>query len=331
MLRCYLLIFLVASSLLPLRAQEPEAKAPAPPKPLLSTATLPAGYPVITLPGFCPGKTRTAARSECKTVVTRAEFERLVNAIDPRMPKYERKELAQNYGRTIILAHRAEERGMDKEPRIQELLRYSRLRILATELSQEVYRDSTRITPDELTKYYEGHKPLFERFTVQRIVVPREKQGVEESEDEAAPAGEAEMKALAESAHGRALAGEDFDKLQQEVFTASGMTGKANTTITDLNRESLPPPHNQIFDLPAGAISPVLSDSNSYFVYKIVSREVPPLEKVKEQADLRLQRQKGFDALKQIQNSAQPEVNQTYFDKYDPPAPNPHEPEAEND
>jgi hypothetical protein len=324
-----------------LLAQEPAAQqarsaAENQPKRLPSTATLPADYPVITLPGLCPAAssgTKTApSQRDCKTVVTRAAFEKLVNAIDPAMSKFERQELAQAYGQNIILAQRAVERGLEKEPRVQELLRYSRLRILASELSQEVFRESTRVSPEEVARFYAENKPVFEKFTLQRIFIPREKQGgPEESDGQPASSPEAAMKALAETIHTRAVAGEDFEKLQQEVFDAAGMTGKADTKMADVTRESLPDLHKPVLDLATGAVSPLFSDSNGYYVYKVLAREVPPLEGVKQQAELRLERKKSFDTLDQIRKSAKAEINDAYFDKYDPPAPNPGEREVEND
>src|SRR4051812_24718835 len=63
-----------------------------------ATATKPASgevaptAPVITIAGFCPGK--QAAGAECKTEVSRAEFEKLAHALNPNMPEQTKAQLA---------------------------------------------------------------------------------------------------------------------------------------------------------------------------------------------------------------------------------------------
>src|SRR5581483_4552551 len=47
--------------------------------------------PVITIQGFCD---KSKAAADCKTVITRAEFEKIVNALQPNMPKQQQKALA---------------------------------------------------------------------------------------------------------------------------------------------------------------------------------------------------------------------------------------------
>lgn len=327
----FLMISFMMMSLTTPHAQESKPAAQAEGKALPLTSKLPDDYPVITIPGLCPAasaKNTSTARHNCKTVITRAAFEKMVNAIDPAMPKYERHELARNYGRNIILAQRAREIGLDKEPQIRELLRYSEIRILSTELQQKMFKDYSHFSPADVAKFYDENQKAFEQFTLARIVIPLEKQG--ETGDNPAPSTAAAMKALAQNIHTRAVVGEDFDKLQQEVFEASGIQGKANTKMTDVNREMLPEAHRPALDATPGTVAPLLSDPGGHYVYKVVAVQVPPLDSVKQQVELRLQRKKAFEALERVQNSGKPEVNDTYFDKYDAPTPKDAD-EVEND
>src|SRR5690348_3445548 len=72
--------------------------------------------PVITIQGFCENK----AAADCKTVITRAEFEKVVNAIQPNMPKQQQKAMATQYVAALLLAQRAHDAGLDQGPNFDE-------------------------------------------------------------------------------------------------------------------------------------------------------------------------------------------------------------------
>jgi PPIC-type PPIASE domain len=292
--------------------QDQPSPADVPPTPTLpSTATLPATYTVLTIDGLCRAKTQAA--KDCKTVVTRHEFEKLVNALNPAMSKFERRQLADNYAQALTLAHEAEMRGLDKRPEVQERLRYARLRTLASETASEIYKESTRISEKQVATYYNENKLSFEKFSLQRIFVPREKQG------ETTSPQEAEMKALADTMHARAVAGEDFAVLQKEANAASGIKGDVEVKMTDVSRRVLPDNHQDVFKLSAGQISSVIADDSGYYVYKIVAREVPSLSAARRQVELELQSHNQSSALAKIRDVAKTKINESYFEKYDPP------------
>ncbi|PYT55588.1 MAG: hypothetical protein DMG46_19570, partial [Acidobacteria bacterium] len=69
----------------------PAAKAP-------EAVQVPPDAPVITIKNVCDNATAEAAKSaDCKTVVTRAEFERLLNAVAPQIPANARRQVATKY------------------------------------------------------------------------------------------------------------------------------------------------------------------------------------------------------------------------------------------
>ncbi len=66
---------------------EKAAKSPATPAPA------DASEPVITIENLCPNPKPGA---ECKTVITRGEFERILGAVRPNLPPGARMQIAQN-------------------------------------------------------------------------------------------------------------------------------------------------------------------------------------------------------------------------------------------
>lgn len=300
---------------------------------LPSTKTLPASYPVITVKQECP---KASAKKNCDLIVTREEFEELIGAINPRMPKYERRDLAKNYGQMLALSQEALKRGLDKDAGVQALMRYVRTTALGGAAFKQVQRASMEGNEEDVDRYYAANKAKFERFNFERIFIPVEKQGQQATsledvaKNEAASAStEGEMKQLAEKMQARAAAGEDFAALQKEAAAQSGIQHEVSTKLTDMLRGTLPAGQEEAFNLKEGAVSGLISDGSGYYVYKLVSKSTPPLESMRSQVELTMQNEKMGKVLNKIKDRAS--VNATYFDKYDPPAPNPNEPEVDDD
>ncbi len=272
--------------------------------------------PVITLPKLCdPG-----APPRCKKVITKAEFETIVDAINPEMPPAGRRSLATQYARVLATDIEAAKLGLEQDPKVQEMLRLARMQVLAQELTKALQKKFKELSPQELQSYYNDNKPKFEEVTLRRVMVPKP------APTEAKPAEEAAVKATAEKVRARAAAGEDLDKLQKEVSesasnktaTAPGSQPAANIAIPATNlgprrRGSLPLAHEQVFDLQPGEVSQPLDDMSGYYIYKVESKRQLPLDDVKAEIERTLQGQKMQDAMQAIAATATPELNETYF------------------
>src|SRR5207244_12606974 len=95
----------------------PKAETTRPAPKAAEAAQVPPDAPVITSKNVCDNATAEAAKSaDCKTVVTRAEFERLLNAVAPQIPANARRQVATKYANLIVMAHEARKMGLDKVP-----------------------------------------------------------------------------------------------------------------------------------------------------------------------------------------------------------------------
>ena len=302
------------------RPAPPKAASTAAPAAKTTTgATIAPGTPVITIAGLCD-KPSASKEADCKTVVTRAEFEQLVNAVAPTIAPPARKQLATQYGMALVMVHKAHQMGLDQGPKFQELMRVARIGVLTKELSQSLQDEASNVSEQEIEAYYHSNGAAFEEVELQRIFIPRSKQVVEGKEkpaDDAAKKQQQEseeaMKKLAEALRTRAAAGEDFDKLQDEAIAASEMKGKPPTQLGKVRRTSLPPDQAAIFNLKPGETSQLISTPNGYLVYKVGEKDTLPLDKVQAEISSTLRSQRMQDALQKIQQSATPELNEKYF------------------
>jgi len=326
----------------------PQAQAPQAPAGDTSAA-VPADAAVITVNGVCPEKPKEAAAgtaakpatpaktpaADCKTVITKAEFEKLANAVAPNVTPQLKKQLAGILPRFIAMSDAAKKQGLDKTPEFAETLKFAKMQILTNELQRKIQDDAAKVPATEIETYYKKNPEAFEEFNLDRLFVPRTKQvEVDAKEDEdkdeklteeqqkakeaaekaKAEEGEQAMSKLAESLRERAAAGEDFVKLQKEAFEAGGMKIESPTvTLPKVRRTGLPPAHAAVFELKAGEVSQVINDSGGHYIYKVTGKDQVTLDQAKDEIQKNLQNQRSRDMMDKINNSFKVETNEAYF------------------
>jgi hypothetical protein len=288
---------------------------------LIPGSNLPPDAPVITVQGLCerpPNSNATPA--DCSTVITRADFEKLVNAVQPNMPAANRKPFATRYVTILLLAEKAHELGLDKTPEFDEQMYIARLQLLARQAGEKMQRDAANIPESEISDYYQQHASDYKTISFDRIYLPKQKQietpGQANDPDaqKKRDASEAEMKDEADKLRARAAAGEDPTKLQQEANDFAGNKAKAaNVKVENMRKTSIPPTDVGIFDLKAGEVSQVFSDATGYRIYKVEEIKDQPLASVHDEIVRALEGQKMKNAYDSLQNSAKTTFDDSYF------------------
>jgi hypothetical protein len=283
--------------------------------------------PVITLDGVCDKGT---AAADCKTVVTRAEFEKIVNALMPNMPKQQQKAFASRYATALLLSQKAHDLGLDKTPEFEVQLKLQRLQTLAQLGQQSLEKEATQVSDTDIAAYYKQHTSDFQLLSYDRLYVPKQKQmdaaSLKPNDPEAQKqreASEAAMKEEADKMRARAAAGEDFTKLQQEVYDFAGQKLKATSTrVPNVAKTRFPASDASVFDLKVGEVSPVLNDPQAYMIYKVEAKQDQPLEEVKAEITRLLQQQKVQQARQDLQKTAseKTKLDEAYFGVPAPPS-----------
>jgi parvulin-like peptidyl-prolyl cis-trans isomerase-like protein len=285
--------------------QNPEApKAAAAPAPANKVAEdaqfaaerVPQDAPIITIPGLCekPPASKTSA-ADCKTVFTRAQFEKLVDLVQPHSSQAARRMLAYTYIQTLIKAQKAQEMGLDKLPDFDSRVEVLRLFVTAKALEDSQRKQEwDKISDKEIEDYYRNNPAEFVQVDLDRIFVPY----FEPDDDPKQKLSEAEkqkrnqdwrqtLKNEAEKLRTRAMAGEDFFKLQEE---ANRFTDLANGPVTtwDINlrgfrRSMFTGELLKVMDVEPGQFTPVLTVDNGYYVFKMIRKTTLPFEKVRGQ------------------------------------------------
>jgi hypothetical protein len=333
------------------QAAPPTAPA-TPPAPVDTSASVPANAPVLTIEGVCapqpkpaaakgaaakPASAKTSASTssaECKTVITKAQFEQIANNLAPNITPQMRKQLASVLPRLMAMADDAKKQGLDKTPQYQERVKFRTMQVLAEALQQKIQEEAAQVPDADIEKYYKDHPENFEQYNLDRIFVPRTKQETElktepgknekltedeQKANEAAEKGKEEegqqaMTKLADDLRTRAAAGEDFIKLQKEAFEAAGMKIESPTVnLPSIRRTGLSPAHAAALDLKPGEVTQVISDAGGHYIYKLNSKTEVPLEQAKGEIRSRLQSERTRESMDKLNSSFKVETNEAYF------------------
>jgi PPIC-type PPIASE domain len=282
--------------------------------------------PVITINGLCENSLLdNTAASNCKTVITRAQFARLIEAVQPNMPARARRDFALRYVNALAMAKRAEEMGLDKEASYEEQMKLARIQILSSELKKAFQTKASEISYKDIEGYYNSHIARFEKAKMDRIYVPKRHQPPATSDRKLGDTDAQErfweleqMKTEADIIRARAVAGEEFSKLQAEVYQAAGIKSTAPETGITIRRTSLPSNQASVVDLKPGEVSPVFADSNGYVIYKVKSKDTLHLDRARVEIAELLRSQRMQAEIRDIEDSATPTLDNNYFPLAEP-------------
>lgn len=263
--------------------------------------------PVITIKGYCEATViGTTDKPDCRTVVTRSEFEELAEASNSDSDAGKSR-IATFYAKFTLLAQEAQKEGIDKNPRVQRKLELARLQTLGQAMIQDLQAKSMKYTPQELEKFVHDNPAIFQVATLQRVFIPATKfMDVSASVQRPVADSEPEMKLVAQAIYARAKGGADFVALQKEALETSNL--KDENVVADqgkVARRQLRQAHQMVFDLKQGEISNLFEEKGEgYYVYKMGTREMPSFESAETAARPLFERQRLDKWMNDITNGA---------------------------
>ncbi len=272
---------------------------------------------VITIAGLCNGKVPATPSPDCKTVITRAEFEKLAEALNPKMPGPRKRQLAQVYSELLVMSDLAEQRGLQNDPAAKQMLHFAQMQALAQTLIRSIQEEAAKVPESEAKAYYDQHPERFEQGTLLRIFLPKMPPGGEKAPDEKALKAEAsKIQALAKAP------GADFEKLQKQAYDDLGLkTPPPPVSTGTMRRENLPPEQAKVFELAPGQVSEPLDQPGGLYIYKVESKSKLTLTEAQPEINRILESERMQKAMEQITKSVKPELNEEYFGAEGPPRP----------
>jgi hypothetical protein len=291
---------------------EPAARQPE--LPLQDSADLLSNTPVVTLDGVCDRPRKGGTGASCKTVMTRAQMDSMINTLEPNAPPMSRRQLAINYARLLAASGVAERRHLDKDPAVAKELQIQqkivRMQVLANRLYQQIKAQAANVSTSEIEQYYADHQASFEQGDVRRLSIPRPAPTTNvQTQDDSA------WKAKADELRKRAAAGEDFDHLQRDGYKDLGIEATAPPTkLNMVRRSNLRPVEGIVFDLKPGEVSPVLDSQGTLVILKLESKQSISMEAARQEIQSVLRLERMQQELRNATQSAKAQFNLRYLD-----------------
>jgi hypothetical protein len=306
----------------PLQAKPESNATPTQPQRSATPANVPPDSPVITIEGLCPEKPAAAVPNspDCKTVITRAEFEHLTSTLSPNMPPTAKQSFANDYVRLLVVADEGRRQGLENSSHYKEMVKFAKLQLLAQEMFRDMQEKAKPSTAD-VEKYYQDNRIRFQEISLKRLFIPRNRPATPTTPAKAGAAAtppkeptDAELQAQGEKMRARLIAGEDFDKLEKEVYEAAGYkTPPPPTTIPNWRYDAMPASDQYIFDMKPKEFTKVTVDPSGAYIYQVMEKKTIPLADVKAQIEATMTSEHLRSKMNEMMNSVKPEINQTYF------------------
>ena len=318
--------FVCVLAVAPLLAQSPaqqQQQVPPPaaganrPQPITPPTPVAPDAPVLTVHGICPaGQTASADKPDaCTMVLTRAQFEALVASINVNntaFPPPALRGFATDYGNILALASAGEKAGVDKDPRFADLMKITRMRVLAESYRRSLHEKYANPSDDEIAAYYQQNADKFGQTRIDRIHVPK----VDPTRpQDRKPEFEQKAKQLASDIRERAARGEDVMSLQVEVYSTLGLKAQPPQTELSVNPKPTFPANveQDINALKAGEVTKVEVEPSGFNIYKVRSRNTIPLEQARAEIVREISQKNIDDALKAATSSVHSDLNEQYF------------------
>lgn len=223
--------------------------------------------------------------------------------------------------------------------------RNEKVKIEYVKISPDKLRSEVQVTPDELRKYYEGNKPLYqipEKRDLGIVVIDQAKleqtihptdadlqRLYNENKDsyrtpesvnirhillkttDMNPQQEAAVKAKAEGLLKQIRGGADFAELAKKYSEDPGSASKGGEYDGVVRGQMVPEFEKEAFALKPGQVSDLVKTQYGYHIIKVLSHEdarLKPFEEVKAQLATEYQKQRVNDLMQQLSDKAQADL-----------------------
>jgi len=265
-------------------------------------------------PAAAPAVTDPIVIAAGDIAVRQSEFEGAIKTLPAEYQQYAlgpgKKQFGEDFLRMKLLAAEGMKTGLDKDPAVVSQLSLIRENLVANAQLSRI--EKTVVVPEEaIKKVYDANKTQYEQVKARHILIsfkgsPVPAEGKKELTD-------AEAKAKADEIRAKIVAGANFEELAktESYDTSSGSRGG---DLGSFGHGQMVGEFEQAaFSAKAGDITPVVKTQFGYHVIKVESREVTPLEQVRETIQ-KEEHSKGVQAaIDTIKTRANATFNPTYF------------------
>jgi len=274
---------------------------------------IPAETPIVSLEGICDRAPSKSSKA-CKTVVTRGQLDSIVDATAPEATPVARRQFAVRYAQMMAASAVAERRHLEKDPAvaqaIQRQMKLARQQVLAAALYRTLTEQAQRVSAAETQKYYTDHQGDYEAGELRLFSIPKSV-----VTDKGQPLGPDKAKLKANELRQRAVAGEDFQQLQQDAYKDLGINASLPTTkLGMVRRKDLTVDEQKILDGKPGEVSEVVELPDAFLVLKLEAKQTLAVSSVQNEINSILLTEHMRKGLQDSAKNIKAEFNLAYLE-----------------
>lgn len=247
--------------------------------------------------------------------LTAADYEHLVAALPQQYQAYAKgpgkRAFAENLVQMKLLSNEAVKENLDKEPQVQDQLKFQREDLLARTMFMH-YQETAKVDDAAVQQYYQSHSGEFESVKASHILIRVKGAPMPAAAGKAELTDEAAL-AKAQAIRKRLVGGEDFATVAK---AESDDTGSAQNggSLGEFHRGQMVPPFEQAaFSMKPGDLSEPVKTPFGYHIIKVEAHTTRPLAEVKPEIEKKLRPDIARKQLEALRTATAVQFDDAYF------------------
>lgn len=256
------------------------------------------------------------------TKLTAADYDRLVSALPQQYQAYAkgpgRRAFAENLVQMKILSNEAQKENLDKQPQVQDQLKFQREDLLARTMFLH-FQETAKVDDAAVQQYYSSHTGDFESVKASHILI-RVKGAPMPAATGKAELTDEEALAKAQAIRKRVTGGEDFATVAKAESDDTGSAANGGSLGEFHRGQMVPPFETAAFSLKVGEISQPVKSPFGYHIIKVEAHTTRPLAEVRPEIEKKLRPEIAHKQLDALRQSTPVQFDDSYFGPAQPPA-----------
>jgi peptidyl-prolyl cis-trans isomerase C len=254
------------------------------------------------------------------TKITEAQYEKLVDALPQQYQTYARgagkRQFAESMAQLIILSGEAEKRNLDKQPKVEEQIKFQRENLLAQAMFEDL-QSGIKVDDTLVQQFYDAHKNEYESVKAKHILIRVKGAPMPGAEGKPELTDEQAL-AKAQEVRKKLVAGGDFAAIAKGDSDDTG-SAQQSGELGEFRRGMMVPPFEQAaFSLKVGEISEPVKTPFGYHVIVVEEHKLKTLAEVKPDIEKSLRPEMARKAVQAMRDKTSVQIDDEFFG---PPAP----------
>ena len=249
------------------------------------------------------------------TKFTEAQYAALVDALPPQYQSYARgagrRQFAENLVQLLILSNQAEKLGLDKQPKVEEQLKFQRQNLLAQAMFDDI-SNGVKVDDSLVQAYYNAHKNEYESVRAKHILIRVKGAPMPGAEGKPELTDEQAL-AKAQDIRKKLTEGGDFAAIAKAESDDTG-SAKQGGDLGEFRRGMMVPPFEQsAFSLKPGEISEPVKSPFGYHLILVQDHKLKTLAEVKPDIEKSLRPEMARKQVQALREKTPVTIDDGYF------------------